>query len=268
MPSSLTAYAGISGDQHYLTFDQKSYEFAGECSYLLARDFVSDTFSLVVSYERVGYAVRRSSLTLITAGHRLILHRDGRLELDGAAAEAPLYPDEDTAVVRSGHMLQVVRRGQLELACNLAYDHCLLSTSGWYFRKTGGLLGVYDYEPSTDFIKPDNTHTQQVTEFATAWTTERSCRPTNLARNNDFPRDSPVHSRCAELFRDRYSTLRACFPYLDPRPFMMMCLNDAASANDLSDYYCKAASFYVDQCAKERLLIKVPRSCGQFGHIL
>jgi len=38
------AHASLSGSQHFMTFDKNFFEFAGECSYLLARDFIGKTF--------------------------------------------------------------------------------------------------------------------------------------------------------------------------------------------------------------------------------
>lgn len=46
-----TAHAMIVGSQHFVTFDQKHYDFKGHCSYLLANDFVGHEFSLVMNYE-------------------------------------------------------------------------------------------------------------------------------------------------------------------------------------------------------------------------
>lgn len=41
----------IVGSQHFVTFDQRHYDFKGHCSYLLANDFIGHEFSLVLSYE-------------------------------------------------------------------------------------------------------------------------------------------------------------------------------------------------------------------------
>lgn len=41
----------IVGSQHFVTFDQRHYDFKGHCSYLLANDFVGHEFSLVLNYE-------------------------------------------------------------------------------------------------------------------------------------------------------------------------------------------------------------------------
>lgn len=47
----VTAHAMIIGSQHFVTFDQRHYDFKGHCSYLLANDFIGHEFSLVLSYE-------------------------------------------------------------------------------------------------------------------------------------------------------------------------------------------------------------------------
>jgi len=41
----------IVGSQHFVTFDQRHYDFKGHCSYLLANDFVGREFSLVLNYQ-------------------------------------------------------------------------------------------------------------------------------------------------------------------------------------------------------------------------
>lgn len=41
----------IIGSQHFVTFDQRHYDFKGHCSYLLANDFIGHEFSLVLNYE-------------------------------------------------------------------------------------------------------------------------------------------------------------------------------------------------------------------------
>ena len=43
----------VIGKQHYITFDKKFYNFAGECSYLLASDFLNNKFSVYVTYTRL-----------------------------------------------------------------------------------------------------------------------------------------------------------------------------------------------------------------------
>ena len=42
----------IIGAQHFRTFDGRHFEFAGSCTYLVARDFVRDEFVILIKYER------------------------------------------------------------------------------------------------------------------------------------------------------------------------------------------------------------------------
>lgn len=47
----------IIGSQRLITFDGVSYDLPGRCSYLLARDFLYDTFSLVLMAKDVDEVV-------------------------------------------------------------------------------------------------------------------------------------------------------------------------------------------------------------------
>lgn len=44
----ISAQAVILGNQHFITFDKAFYDFAGECSYLLTRDFEDGNFTVVL----------------------------------------------------------------------------------------------------------------------------------------------------------------------------------------------------------------------------
>ncbi|ESP00735.1 hypothetical protein LOTGIDRAFT_112525, partial [Lottia gigantea] len=37
---------------HFVTFDQRHFDFAGRCSYVLARDMVDDNFTVVLNFDK------------------------------------------------------------------------------------------------------------------------------------------------------------------------------------------------------------------------
>lgn len=45
----------IIGGKHFVTFDQQYYTLRGHCSFLLAKDFVKEEFSLVLKYDSRGH---------------------------------------------------------------------------------------------------------------------------------------------------------------------------------------------------------------------
>lgn len=54
----------IIGSQHYVTFDGRYFDFAGSCTYLLAKDFVHDTFAVLVKYNQ-GEEITHQIIVLI-----------------------------------------------------------------------------------------------------------------------------------------------------------------------------------------------------------
>lgn len=55
----------IIGSQHYITFDGHYFDFAGNCTYLLAKDFVHDTFTVLVKYDRHAEEITHKIVVLI-----------------------------------------------------------------------------------------------------------------------------------------------------------------------------------------------------------
>lgn len=46
--------AMLIGSKYFITFDKQFYNYKGQCTYLLARDFQDANFTLLVSYESDG----------------------------------------------------------------------------------------------------------------------------------------------------------------------------------------------------------------------
>jgi len=121
----------LTGAQHFMTFDRRFFEFAGDCSYLLMRDFINGTFSVIVNYDRAvrGQPVKKS-LTVISGGQQLEVFPDGKVTVDGSRVEMPVKIS-NTTVTRTGHMIRVADdwRG-VDVTCDLPHDHCSQTMSG------------------------------------------------------------------------------------------------------------------------------------------
>lgn len=93
----------IAGNQHYITFDKFSYDFAGKCSYLLARDFVDGNFTVIVNY---GDDHIRKSLTVLADGKKVDIANDYKITLDDTKVESPLKVGH-TIVKREGASIRI-----------------------------------------------------------------------------------------------------------------------------------------------------------------
>lgn len=260
------SHAFIAGTQHYMTFDGRFFEFAGECSYLLVSDFLRNEFSAVVNYEGSAGKVTRKSLTILSDGRQIEIDSKFRVTLNGRRIEMPLAYDS-TTIERDGQRILVTsERSGFRIDCNLYRDICSVHVSGWSFGKTGGLFGVYNNEPSDDLMTPFRQLRSdgEIDSFANSWKVGSSkCRVRNFAvsRPNPSPRNALL---CDQLFSDEQSVLRPCFQMIDPTPFARMCLNDLSALENSPKKelgVCTSAAAYASECRLAGVDLFVPSQC-------
>lgn len=255
----------MAGPQHYRTFDGFHFEFAGECSYLLAKDFLNDQFAVIINYVRDGHRVLKKSITVNSDGQRFDISSDYKITQGGNKVELP-QDTGATTIRREGHVVIVENNSGLTIRCNLYYDQCVTEITGDHFGKTGGLLGTYDYEDKLDLMTPDRRITDDPTVFANEWEVGHGrCRSQqNMAQ--PMVTDSRANSVCKNLFEEEKSVFRSCFKMVDPKPYLKMCLHDMSSASydQMEKATCVSAAAYREECNEFGVELEMPRTCGKF----
>lgn len=61
-------FGTVSGKQHFTTFDGRSYDVAGLCSYVLAQDLVNNNFSVALKYTGGPRTLQRESVVVMVDG--------------------------------------------------------------------------------------------------------------------------------------------------------------------------------------------------------
>lgn len=255
------AHATLAGQQHYMTFDKHFYEFEGQCSYLLARDFIDGKFAVVVNYEP-GTPTRKT-ISVIVGDQQVEILSGYKVLLDGQRVEMPQIFDK-TTIVREDNSVIIHNRNGITVTCNLPRDRCTVDVTGWYFGKTAGLFGTYSNEAADDFTKADGNIARSPEDLAESWTVGRKCNTVNAASVVDATPDNQRYRLCASLFKEESSAFRPCFKQVDPSSFMQMCLNELpTNQNRLMEEedMCDVASFYVEECRRAGVPIRVPASC-------
>ncbi|KAK2725008.1 uncharacterized protein LOC136033229 isoform X1 [Artemia franciscana] len=259
------SHAMIAGNQHYMTFDRKYFEFAGECSYLLVSDFADGNFSVVVNYEGSSGKFTKKSLSVISNGHHLEI-TSSKVVVDGKRVELP-YEEGNISIYLDGHRITLKSSSGTKVECNLYRDVCTVHITGWSFGKTVGLFGIYNYEASDDLTMPNRElrGDDEIDSFSHSWNVGSSrCRVKNVASIAKPGADPKGEKICNTLFEDESSFLRPCYNLVDATPYKTMCYNDLAALvnsakQDLGA--CTAATAYAMECRQHGVDLWVPPMC-------
>lgn len=121
------------------------------------------------------------------------------------------YSTKYISVTREGNTIIVNTKNGFKVKCNMVHQICTFEMSGWYYGKTAGLLGTYNYEDSDEFKRPKGHIANSVTVFAKSWELKKGCKTNNLAPDVQINKNSDYYKLCKTHFASSSSPLAACF---------------------------------------------------------
>ena len=217
--------------------------------------------------------MRRTSIDVVTDGHTINIDTTPTVEglikvtMDKRNTQLPIQFDH-TYAYREENTVVVENSEGLKISCNTVHNVCTFTISGWYFGKTGGLLGVYDNEPSNDWMTSEREIVQTLEEFVNSWsvTTDRQC-PVKFFKNSAVAQPTLEEAQaCESVFSstEESSALMPCFSTIDPEPFKAMCLTDMQAMKNRADKQsgiCSSAAAYIKQCKQAGVELWMPGHC-------
>ncbi|XP_041062052.1 uncharacterized protein LOC121287955 [Carcharodon carcharias] len=253
MDSPFEHQALLIGNKHYVTFDGKMYDFASKCSFLLAKDFQRNTFTVLLNHESDG----RNSLRVEMNRTIIDIYPGVKVEENCKASELPLVKNGVT-IRKDLNEVKVSNQNGVIVSCNMQREICSLTLPGWYHGLSAGLFGTNDNEAGNEFTLPNHSQTENVEEFAQKWQIDAPCHTTGKKVKLCF--GSAFQYICKMLFKGAYSPLRNCFRVVDPVPFYDMCLNDMCESSDLQPG-CNLAAAFVHLCNRNFVPLEIPSQC-------
>ncbi|XP_059147634.1 uncharacterized protein LOC131935270 [Physella acuta] len=264
--------AYIVGSQHFFTFDESQFDFSSTCNYILVRDMLNDSFSVVVNYEKKSGRPQIKSLCFtIEDSYNFEISDDYKIKVLNKEAEMPLTT-EKVKIVRDGDFIRVNYYGGLEVVSNPKLDMYQVKVAGWYHGKLSGMLGRYDNEPVNDKV-PDT----KLTSFEV---TKKSCNSKNVAV---APRSPDVSDLCEKVFRGAGSKYKPCFKKVDPSPFINLCrvykteMAETEAVTKVIDQYrfmCEEYGVYLgahkdyNSCSNPEMTNEIPESTFKTADVL
>nr|XP_002123662.2 uncharacterized protein LOC100178078 [Ciona intestinalis] len=265
------------GDPHYTTFDGRSFNFQGDCGYILAQDIGGNDFK-IVQYN-VGCGSRLScvrKITAVLAFPRLSavvdLGRDNEVvTVNGVQVRLPYYSTNGMLSVDNVGLYLALRVGNF-IEVRWAIPHRLyVMVSGKYAGRTKGLCGNFNGDPHDDRMTPGGRILMSDLEFGQSWdvlagSANFSCSAISTLVN-PCSHNPSLARRAREicsflLNRRRFGD---CHNIVSPSSFINSCIIDICSTSieQTNMYFCIALSAYSEECLRHGIILnwRTPEIC-------
>ncbi|XP_073645226.1 von Willebrand factor isoform X2 [Tursiops truncatus] len=252
---SSMARCSLFGGDSINTFDESMYSFEGSCSYLLAGDCQTHSFSLIGDFQdgkRVSLSVYLGEFFDIHVFvNGTVLQGDQRVSMPYTSkglyleTEAGYYKLSSEAY---GFVARIDGSGSFQV---------LLSDR--HFNKTCGLCGNFNIFAEDDFRTQEGTLTSDPYDFANSWALssgEQRCQrasPPSSVCNVSSELQKGLWEQC-QLLKSA-SVFARCHPLVDPEPFVALCERMLCTCDQGLLCACPVLLEYARACAQQGMLL-------------
>uniref|UniRef100_H3AS87 Zonadhesin n=1 Tax=Latimeria chalumnae TaxID=7897 RepID=H3AS87_LATCH len=275
-------YCTASGDPHYLTFDNLTYNFMGTCRYTLAKvcSVPSDLpyFNVETTNEHRGSNKKVSYVKAVHVevyGHRVTIMKNRRVILDERRVNLPILIEEKLAVRMSGSYVLL----QTGFGLWVRYDgnhRAEVSAPSSYVGLLCGLCGNYNKNTTDDNLKADGSSTGNFNELGESWevpSNSTGCTNSGGIDNCDDKIQSEAQkpTSCG-ILTDHQGPFKACHDKVPPKDFFDNCVYDLCGTGGDIVSLCFALQAYADMCSQAGVHIAwrnktfCPLSCPLGSH--
>ncbi|KAK2853380.1 hypothetical protein Q5P01_006041 [Channa striata] len=262
------AVCSVYGDGHYITFDEKRFDFNGQCEYTLLQDYCGTgqgqgSFRIITENVPCGTTGTTCSKTI------KIFMEDNEFQLT----------DESFHVVKgNSHVLPAqVRKMGIYLVLTIKDGLVLMwdqKTS--LFIKLGpqfqghvcGLCGNYDGNSKNDFTTRSQETVADVLAFGNSWKVSSSCQNAELINDpcsSNRYRAAWSQKQCSIITS---KTFEICHSKVDPGPYFDSCVRDSCACDTGGDCecFCTAVAAYAKACNEVHACVRwrTPNLCPIF----
>lgn len=255
-----------SGDPHYRSFDGRTFDFQGTCTYTLSKSCGLEGTHLeafAVQVENVRWDRVRNKLVSVTKlvavevyGFTLIMRNNmfGVL-VNGVFNYLPLNLDDGAVQVYQEGVHYVIETNfGLRVTYDLVY-HVTVTVPGNYRDKVCGLCGNFNGNSKDDFQMPNNKLAKNENLFGKSWqVTIPNVVCENGCQGAKCPDCAPA--RKAVFSKTTYCGIATapkgpfaiCHSKLDPKPYFDDCVFDVCASDGDGKVLCNSIAAYAFNC--------------------
>ncbi|XP_071344370.1 mucin-2-like [Trachinotus anak] len=252
----------ILGGSHISTYDDKTYTFHGDCSYVLSKE-TTGTFIVHGDMVRCGKSDKSTCLaavTLMLTKHKMIVvDAKGQVFYNKLLSQLPFFMDDITVFSPSTFFIVIHTTHGLDLEIQLTpimqvYIKASVSNKG----KLKGLCGDFNDVGADDFRTTNGLIEGTAGSFANTWKTKIGCHDVTTILGDpcilSVAKEKYAKHWCS-LLSDPKGIFAKCHSEINPENYQASCIYDTCACENSEECMCAAISSYVHACASEGVLL-------------
>ncbi|XP_066494912.1 IgGFc-binding protein-like [Tiliqua scincoides] len=258
------------GYPHYHTFDGRSFDFMGTCTYTIAKTCGSGStlpsFTVEAKNEIRGGNKHVAYVGLVTVRVYNTVISVARNEMGFVRVN---YQRSQLPISLREGKLQVYQSGGLawigtDFALKVAYDwssYLVVTVPSIFSGSLCGLCGDYNGDPANDFRTPDGSLAPSPAEFGQSWKVQdgdRFCQhaaPPPKSCPSEGAHKYKAEAFCGLIRKGGNGPFSLCHSVLDPSIFLDNCVNDLCLTDGLRQSLCQALKSYADACRRRGVTV-------------
>nr|XP_046254838.1 mucin-5B-like [Scatophagus argus] len=259
---------GIYGDGHYITFDDKRFDFNGQCEYTLLQDYCGSnqshgSFRIITENVQCGTTGTTCSKTvkIFLEENEFLLKEENFHVIKGSSQVFPAQ------VHKMGLYLVVVIKPGLVIMWDQKTS-LFIKLGPQFQSQVCGLCGNYDGNSKNDFTTRSQELVADVLEFGNSWRISSGCPNAELITDpcaSNRYRAAWAQKQCSIITS---VTFQSCHSQVDPGPYFDSCVRDSCACDTGGDCecVCTAVAAYAKACNEGGVCIKwrTPKLCPIF----
>ncbi|XP_077594648.1 uncharacterized protein LOC144211353 [Stigmatopora nigra] len=262
----------VLGGSHISTYDDKTYTFHGDCSYVLTK--MNGTFTVLadlVKCEKSDKSTCLTALTLLLPQSTMItVDSSGQVLVNKLTSRLPFFMDDVTIFSPSTFYIVIHTIYGLHLEIQLVpIMQVYIKASLPHQGKLQGLCGDFNDVEVNDFRARSGMIESTASAFANSWKTKGGCPDVGNSLGDpcllSVDKEKYANHWC-DMLINTTGVFSKCHSEINPEDYRAACIYDTCSAENSLDSMCAAMSSYVYACAAAGVSLTGWRDvvCGKY----
>nr|XP_057931090.1 mucin-2-like [Doryrhamphus excisus] len=244
------------GGSHISTYDDKTYTFHGDCSYVITRQ-VNGTFVVlgeIVKCEKSDKSTCLNAVALVLSKSTVIVvEASGHVFVNKLTSQLPLFMDDITIFSPSTFYIVIHTVYGLHLEIQLTPIMQVYIKAGLSHRgKLHGLCGDFNNVEVDDFKTVCGMIEGTAATFANSWRAKGGCPDVTNTLGDpcllSVDKEKYANHWCS-LLTNTSGVFSKCHSEINPEEYVTSCIYDTCACENSEDCMCAAMSSYVHACA-------------------